>query len=241
MWSLGGVERLTCHAEIQERLSEVGGLNRYDAPNFRLSWAQTETFRAGGLWASDDGPSFKGYRDLLAGDGNPHWMLQEWHPPEEYGTPAAWYFQNLDPETGLQDLGEYPYQGRYETVLILAHKTLVNGELKIERIPLSWVVVECMVPIIIESRKVSMLRRKLAFIERDEQEKAERLRKIEDALTGSTPSFGAKSRSAKYLDCNSEAQKRAAAIERYWGRVTQKLSGAPKGIQQLTNRPRLIQ
>jgi|SRR5579872_633451 len=237
MWSLGGIERNVCPDEVRERLTEIGGVNKYDEPNFRLIWAQTDTFRAGGLWTPPNGPSFRGYRDLLIGDGNPHWILQEWHPADDYGSAAAYYARNLDLETGLQDLGEYPYQGRYETVLILISREFINGELKIIPIPLSRVVVEIMVPIIIESRKVSLLRRKMILMEREEQEKAARVKKIEEALSGSEPAFGSKERSGAYLECNSLVQKRAAAIERYWQRMAGNLTRMPKGISQHAGRP----
>lgn len=237
MWSMCGAERRSCPDEFRECLTEAGGLNRYDEPNFRIIWAQTETFRSGGLWTPPDGPSYLGYRDLLIGDGTPHWMLQEWHPPEEYGGPGRWYMQNMDPETGMQDLGEYPYNGKYETVLNLISREFVNGELRLEPIPLSWVVIEIMVPILIESRNVSMLRKKLILMEEEERKKNERQKQIEDALLSSAPAFDGKARSAAYLECNSLVQKRAEAIERTWQQAARLLNRLPKGLSQQARRP----
>src|ERR1700690_412130 len=98
--------------EFQENLTRLGGVNRYDDPMFKRFWAQTETRRSGSTWSVDEA-TFTGYRDLLAGSGEPCWLLMQWHAPEEYGSPEAYYVANYDEESGLQLLGEYPYSGRY--------------------------------------------------------------------------------------------------------------------------------
>ena len=105
-----------CPEEFQERLTEIGGVNRYDEPNFILVWSQggglNSMYRAGGAWEVDGLPSFIGYRDLLIGGGVPCWALLQWHDASEYGTPEMYYVQNLDEDTQLQTLVEFPYNGR---------------------------------------------------------------------------------------------------------------------------------
>ena len=68
-----------CPEEFQERLTDIGGVNPYDEPNFLLVWSQGggehSTYRAGGAWNIEGLPSFKGYRDLLVGGGVPCWAL----------------------------------------------------------------------------------------------------------------------------------------------------------------------
>jgi hypothetical protein len=170
-------ERLECPAEYQARITEVGGLNRYDEPNFKLVWAQTETTRQGGQWEGDDGDWFMGYRDILLGDGLPHWMLLQWCdagkciempflPPE---SDVAFYHANKCAKTGLQLLGEYPYHGKYHIALQLIAKWFVKGELCLKAFPLSTEIIEMMVPIIKASMEVS-IESKVRFM-RDQREK----------------------------------------------------------------------
>lgn len=230
MWTLCGVERLECPDDIRSRLTEIGGLNPYDEPRFRLSWAQTETFRASTFWNESDS---RRPRDLLVGDGTPHWMLQEWHPASDYGGRAAWEARNAQAQVWL----EYPAGGKYETVLDLASHRMIAGRLVVEPIPLSWVVLEVMVPIIMEARKISALRRRMAFLEQREKEKSERIERIEDALRGASPAFSGAARSAQYLKCNSLVHKRAEALERYWQRIAKVIARTPKGLSQMSGRP----
>ena len=60
-----------CPEEFQERLTEIGGINRYDEPNFVMVWSEgggpNSMYRAGAAWAGDGQIPFTGYRDLLVG------------------------------------------------------------------------------------------------------------------------------------------------------------------------------
>lgn len=169
-------ERLECPAEYQARITEVGGLNRYDEPNFKLVWAQTETTRQGGEWEAA-GDWFQGYRDILLGDGLPHWMLLQWAdagkciemPFLQPESDIAFYSANKCQKTGLQLLGEYPYHGKYHICLQLIAKWFVKGELCLKAFPLSTEIVEMMVPIIKASMEVSV-QAKMQFL-KDQQEK----------------------------------------------------------------------
>ena len=62
-----------CPQEFQDRLTEVGGRNKYDQPNFLVVWGQGGQeeclYRAGGSWHVPGEPTFTGYRDLLIGGG----------------------------------------------------------------------------------------------------------------------------------------------------------------------------
>lgn len=169
-------EKLKCPQRFQRRVTQTGGLNRYRQPNFKLAWAQTETTRQGGEWEAE-GEQFVGYRDVLKGDGLPHWMLMQWvdagksvempHLPPQ--SDVAWYAETLCPKTGLQLLGGYPYQGSYQIALNLLAKVFIDGKLYIEAFPLSTEIVEMMVPVIKASMEVS-LQAKLMFL-KEEQEK----------------------------------------------------------------------
>jgi hypothetical protein len=171
------IERLRCPEHFQTRLNEVGGVNRYDEPNFKLAWAQTETMRQGGEWDNEDG-HFIGYRDVYLGDGHPHWMLLQWvdagrsiqGPHIKPSCDIAWYQENRCLKTGLQLLGEYPYHGSYQVALPLVAKWFdEHRRLQLRAFPLSTEIVEMMVPIIKASMLLS-IEVKLRFM-KDEAEK----------------------------------------------------------------------
>ena len=64
-------------AWFQDKLTDLGGVNPFDEPNFRCVWGQggqpEGLYRAGGHWHVEGQPSFVGYRDLLLGGGTPSW------------------------------------------------------------------------------------------------------------------------------------------------------------------------
>jgi hypothetical protein len=181
-------ERLRCPERFQRRLIEVGGLNRYRQPNYRLAWAQTEIARQGGEWEAE-GETYRGHKDVLVGDGLPHWMLLQWcdagksidvpHLPPQ--GPISWQEENRCPKTGLQILGEYPYHGSYQIALNLVAKVFAKGQLFIEAFPLSSEIVEMMVPIIKASMELSIEAKQRWLREQKEKEEDDRARTFEDA------------------------------------------------------------
>lgn len=184
-------ERLRCPQHFQRRVTQAGGLNRYRKPNFMLAWAQTATTRQGGEWEAE-GDTFLGYRDVLLGDGLPHWMLLQWcdagkciempHLPPQ--SDASFYSENRCHKTGLQLLGEYPYQGSYKIALNLCAKIFARGQMYIEAFPLSTEIVEMMVPIIKASLAVS-LEAKMRFLrESREKEDEEFAKTVDDVWHG---------------------------------------------------------
>ncbi len=181
-------ERLEAPERFQRRITEAGGKNRYRQPNFKLAWAQTEVTRQGGEWDNDD-EHFVGYRDVLKGDGLPHWMLMQWvdagksheMPHMEPESDVYFYSLNRCPKTGLQILGEYPYQGSYQIVLPLVAKIFDKGQLYIEAFPLSTEIVEMMVPIIKASMELSIQAKMKFMKDTKEAEEVERTTAFEDA------------------------------------------------------------
>lgn len=180
-------ERLRCPDHFQRRITQVGGLNRYRKPNFKLVWAQTETTWRGGKNSDDDG-AFVGYWEVYKGDGLPHWMLMQWidagksldmpHLPSQ--SDVSYYEENRDPGTGLQILGEYPYHGHYEIALNLLAKTFVQGQMSIDAFPLSTEIVEMMVPIIKASMAVSVQAKMKFMKDEEEREDDERAKEFDD-------------------------------------------------------------
>jgi hypothetical protein len=214
------VERLKPPQHFQDRLTRAGGINRYGQPLFRLAWAQTETTRQGGQWEAH-GEWFKGYRDVLLGDGLPHWMLLQWadagksiqmptlHPESD----GAWYDANKCPVTGLSLLGGYPYQGSYQIALQLRAKWFEkdargNPILRLHAFPLSTQIIDMMVPIIKATREVSMKAKLMSMDEDKEKDEVEYAKTVEDVYQDAK--LSASARSSKWI------QDKARSIESAW-------------------------
>jgi hypothetical protein len=174
-------ERNICPADFQDRLTFIGGVNRYDEPNFKLVWAQYETYTAGGVWSVDE-QYYRGYRQLLAGSGEPCWTLMQYHAPEEYGTPESYYVQNYDSDTGLQILGEYPHSGRWEVLYNLRWNSMENDRLTFHTMPLNNFLLDTVMPIILAAKDISYEKRKAAYEEMRARDEAEKLSEIERHL-----------------------------------------------------------
>lgn len=154
-------ERLRCPENLQERITQAGGRNRYGQPMFKLAWAQSETQRQGGEWDNEEG-FYRGYRDTLLGDGHPHWMLLQWvdagkclELPFAQQADVSWYRETRCTHTGLQLCGEYYYRGRYQIAMNLVAKWWEGNQLQIFAFPLSSEIVNMMVPIIKASMTIS--------------------------------------------------------------------------------------
>jgi hypothetical protein len=216
-----------------DRITRVGGLNLYGQPNFKMIWGmggeKACLFRAGGEWAGGGQVTYKGYRDLLL-SGDPCWVLLHWQAPEKYGAPNSYYVANYDVDTSLQTLGEYPYRGRYEIVLPLIWKGIVNGRLKIESMPLSSLLIDLIIPVIKETAGLSNARKRQLMLDHKEREDRAQTSQIEASLASAYPAFGSAPRSAARLSCTSVIQKRAEAIERHWKTALKTLSKRGKGL-----------
>ena len=183
-----------CPEEFQQRLTEIGGINSYDEPNFRLVWAQGgddhALYRAGGSWEVEGQPSFTGYRDLLVGGGTPSWALLQWHPAIHYGTPESYYVSNYDQQTGLQDLGEYPYSGRYQLLYNLRWSERRRNRMHFEAMPLNTFLLNTVIPIITQAREISWEKTKAALMDQKEKEDQADVSMIEDVMHDNKVPFG---------------------------------------------------
>jgi hypothetical protein len=213
------IERLQPPKHFADRLTRMGGLTRYGMPHFRLAWAQTETTRQGGRWEAE-GEWFTGYRDVLLGDGLPHWMLLQWAdagksasmphlPPESDG---AWYENNKCQATGLSLLGGYPYRGSYQIALPLRAKwfeqTSKGPMLRFHAFPLSTSIIDMMVPIIKATREISIQAKLRSMDDQREADDVEYAKTVEDIYQDAKLSASARA--------SSWIQDKARSIERAW-------------------------
>lgn len=171
------VERRRCPKRFQDRLTRAVGTNQYGEPLFRIGWGQSEVYQAGGVWPHDH---FFGYRELMlsnsspSGKGQPCWMILEWHPPSDYNTDAVYYFENRDDATGLQTLGEYPYRGKYEVAFKLVAQEVRDGRMTVNHYHLDGMVLDLLIPAIVEAQRMTMKQRMRAIREMQEaQDKKE--------------------------------------------------------------------
>lgn len=225
-------EQYKCPAEFQDRLTRVGGLNRYGEPNFIIVWGQSWTVRRGGTWSQDDGRYFRGYRDVLE-DGRPCWILKKWNAPEIYGSPSLWYLQNCEESTGLQILGEYPYRGCYETVQPFVWRGLVNGRLVVERMPLNSMMLDLVVPIILKCKEATFLQKKTAIQEMEARKDRDELRAVEAKRHDAKLAFRGPVSFSRQGCRTSLVDQRVHAIEKNWQRGMQVMKNRGLGISLL--------
>jgi len=233
-WRRIGYERDMPPGEFQRLLTQLGGVNRYDEPNFVIWWGQYGhghgSFRSGGSWSVDEA-HFEGYRDILRGSGEPCWCLGQFHEAIEYGTPESYYVQYLDEATGLQQLGEFPYSGRVELLYNLRWHEMEDGKLSFHTMPLSTWTFELVIPIIVKAKEISMEKRKEAYIQarkRDEDEKvAEIERHLRDKalpFTGAV-SYGRQGIRSTVID------KKMAELQRTWAQAANAAKSFKTGLQ----------
>lgn len=86
--------------DVQRRLARVGGLNRFNEPNFRLVW--------GGQRLDPLGfPRYAYAPNVLQ-----RWVIEVWRAPEEYGSVEAW-------DANRDWLGPFPSRGDYEMLAVV--------------------------------------------------------------------------------------------------------------------------
>jgi len=230
-WRIEGAERNVAPEDFQERLTLVGGVNKYDEPCFKIGWAQYETLVAGGVWSVDE-RYYKGYRRLLLGSGEPCWTLFQHHSPEEYGSPEAYYVANYDDTTGLQLLGEYAYSGRYEVLYNLRWHEMENGKLTFHTMPLNNAVFDVVAQIVHLAKDISVEKTKAAYLAAKEAEEASKLADVERHLrdkaipfSGGAVSFTRQGIRSTVIDA------KARAMQQKWSQLAKSAAQFKPGLQ----------
>jgi len=148
-------------------------------------------------------------------------MILEWHPPEDYGTPAAYYYDNRDDLTGLQLLGEYPYKGRYEIAYRLNSQEFRDGKMRIQNYHLDGWILDMLIPSILEGQKMSMKKRLQMLRERDEKEEKAQDDKLDDIIHAS-----------KRRILPSQIEDRVRLIQRQMGEMLKNFGRIQPGFKQ---------
>lgn len=224
MWRLGPEERLLPPEDFQERLTDIGGLNPYDEPNFIVQWGQTFTHRTAG-WNE--------YKDTLVMFNEAGWGLFEWRPPEHFGTPEGWYATNYDDASGLQLLGEYPYEGKYLPLFNLSYRYVENGEMKIFRFPLCDLLLEQIVPLVMQAQDATVERNKAAWEAQQEEQEQNVSLMIEGIRRNKKLAF--KGGSISYANQGvrtSVIDQKVLQLSASWQEAAKRLKNAGVGFQQ---------
>jgi hypothetical protein len=234
-------QQYQCPEWFAEELKRIGGVNRYDKANFIIRWGmggEDECYmRSGGHWHVEGEPSFKGYRDLLVGGGTPSWMLMQWQDALSFGTPESYYVGNIDDETGMQNLGEYPYSGKYVLLYNMCWRDFKNGKLHIEAMPLNSFVLNIVVPIIMQARDISWEKTKAALREQQEKEDKDHLRIIEDAMRDAAVPFKGPVSYAKQGCRTHYIDKRVEQMSRHWNRMVNNAKTLGRGLSVHSENP----
>jgi hypothetical protein len=214
------MERRQCPQEFVDRLIDLGGLNRFGNPNWRVVWGQSEIEIVGGTWqvpkpgthltVSPKGELIQvpntmeiaEMRHVLKYEGQACWVLERYFPPENYGTEHQWYEENKDQKSGLCLLGPYPDEGYYEC----CQRLVTNDGRAVE---LNDAVLDYFVPMILKTHETTEWERRAAReAYREEKARKEHERKVQmyvDAAPfGGPKSFHGQSNKTSLMDRGEE-------------------------------------
>lgn len=131
--------------DVRQCLAEVGGLNPFGEPNYRLTIAEHTRWFQGGVWRTyrngaslRDRGSFMEMENGMRVERVPEkpiseraemrwvnryppdlagWIFQEWFPAHHYGNREDWEAMKVPGHSTLCRLGPYPEKGDYELAL----------------------------------------------------------------------------------------------------------------------------
>lgn len=234
-------QQYECPQWFQDKLTEIGGVNRYDEPNFRVVWAQggqkESLYRSGGHWHVEGQESYKGYRDLLLAGGTPSWALLQWQDAIQFGTPESFYVSTHDDETGMKDLGEYPYFGKYTLLYNMCWRDISKGKMNIESMPLNSFVLDIVVPIIMDARDISWEKTQAALRGMKEKEDEADINMIEDVMRDSKLAFKGPVSYARQGCRTSIIDKKVEEMSKHWNRMVTNARTLGRGLSSHTVDP----
>ncbi len=238
-------QQYECPAWFDEKLRDIGGVNKYDENNFICRWGQGGQpeclYRSGGHWHVEGQESFKGYRDLLIGGGTGSWLLLQWEDAIIYGTPESYYVGNYDEETGMQDLGEYPYSGRYRMLYNMCWRDMSSGKMKIEAMPLNSFILDTVVPIVMEARDITYEKTMAAMKAIKEKEDAADTNMIEDAMRDAKLAFKGPVSYARQGCRTHLIDKKVEQMSRHWNQMVTNAKTLGKGLSAQDESSSLVQ
>ena len=229
-----GPETLECPPEFQERITQMFGVNQFSDPNFKIVWGSSQFITMGDIWRDADGTESVEYRQDYQLDGRPGWHIMQWRPPSYFGSPELYYHQTFDPSTGLYITGEYPWRGRYESILSLNSKEVINGQLVIDFIPLSHFMIDTLIPLIMYANTLTADEKSAIKAKAKEEEERRKIEQIAERMSENMPVWMNPVDSASHKMKTSLLDRKMGQIQQVWNRWHRR-GKAPvfaKGIQQ---------
>ena len=159
-WTIPDMERREPAPEYVDHINRIGGMNRYNEPNFRIVWGQNDTNLVYGV----DSNGKRGQHIILKHGGVPAWFIDVWKPPECYGTPELWYALTWDWEADAPTIGDYPHRGLYEPAPFnLFVRKVENGVMTFDAMPLTHWLIELLIPNLLKEQETTYAQRKVAI------------------------------------------------------------------------------
>lgn len=114
----GVVHNLELPKALHDYLGEIGGLNVYGDPLFRIAWSNNLTKETRLPWPPavsriTERPHRLKYGKALVTD---RFIVEKWEPASSYGNPADWVDTGWKAGFGYVDYGPYPSRGKYNLV-----------------------------------------------------------------------------------------------------------------------------
>jgi hypothetical protein len=156
--------------------------------------------------------------------------LLQWQPAVHFGTPESYYVSTHDDETGLQDLGEYPYSGRYVMLYNMCYRDMQQGKMRIETMPLNSFVLDTVVPIILEAKDISYEKTMAAMKGLKETEDKADTDMIEDVMRDSRLAFKGPVSYARQGCRTSLIDKKVEQMSRHWNKMVANARILGKGL-----------
>jgi hypothetical protein len=154
----------------------------------------------------------------------------QWEDATTYGTPESYYVSTHDDETGMQDLGEYPYAGRYRMLYNMCWRDMSSGKMKIEAMPLNSFILETVVPIIMEARDISWAKTQAALKGIKEKEDESDLNMVEDAMRDASVAFKGPTSYARQGCRTHFLDKKVEEMSRNWNRMVTNAKALGRGL-----------
>jgi hypothetical protein len=185
-WTIPGREKRFPAREYVDHINRIGGMNRYNEPNFKIVWGQNETDLVYGV----DGNGKKGQHIILKHDGIPAWFIDCWKPPEII-PPELWYAVTWDWEADAPGIGQYPERGMYiPAPFNLFVRSFKGDRMIIDAMPLTHWVIDLFVPNLLKEQESTYAQRKAAIEQRMAAERDRAARQAYDIYINSGLAFG---------------------------------------------------
>jgi hypothetical protein len=142
-----------------------------------------------------------------------------------------------DDETGLSDLGEYCYSGKYVMLYNMCWRDMSSGRMKIEAMPLNSFILDTVVPIILQAREISWEKTQAALKGIKEKEDAADLTMVEDAMRDASVAFKGPTSYARQGCRTHFLDKKVEQMSRNWNKMVTNAKTLGRGLSSHTVDP----